>query len=109
MTNPVSSIRNLGPSYETSLARVGIHSAEQLREIGADSAYARLLEGGDRPHFIGYYALVMALMGRPWNDCKGVEKDALRVKFDALKSQHFNNDLSAFETQLNAIGVGLRR
>lgn len=109
MTDPVSSIRNLGPSYEKSFARVGIHTATQLRDLGADVAYARLLEGGDRPHFIGYYALVMALMGRPWNDCKGAEKDALRIKFDTLKGHHFNNDLSALEHELNFIGVGFRR
>ena len=28
----------------------------------------------------------MALQGRPWNDCKGAEKDALRVRFDAIKA-----------------------
>jgi len=109
MTDPVSSIRNLGPAYEASLARVGVKSAEALRELGADAAYALLLEGGDRPHFIGYYALVMALQGRPWNDCKGAEKDALRLKFDALKQKHFNQNVSALEANLDAIGVGLRR
>ena len=56
----------------------GITSAEELREIGADAAYARLLQTGTRPHFIGYYVLVMALQGRPWNDCKGKEKEELR-------------------------------
>ena len=109
MTEPVSSIRNLGPAYEASLARVGIRSAEALRDLGADAAYARLLENGDRPHFIGYYVLVMALQGRPWNDCKGAEKDALRVKFDTLKAKHFNKNISALEADLDAIGVGLRR
>ena len=109
MTESVSSIRNLGPAYEASLARVGIRSAEALRDLGADAAYARLLENGDRPHFIGYYVLVMALQGRPWNDCKGAEKDALRVKFDALKAKHFNKNISALEVDLDAIGVGLRR
>ncbi len=29
--------------------------------------------------------MVMGLQGRPWNDCKGKEKDALRARFDALK------------------------
>lgn len=109
MSESVSANRNLGPAYEASLGRVGINSAEQLREIGADAAYAKLLEGGDRPHFIGYYALVMALQGRPWNDCKGAEKEALRVKFDALKSKHFNQDISSLEADLNRIGVGLHR
>ena len=109
MTEPVSSIRNLGPAYEASLTRAGVTSADQLRVLGADAAYTKLLETGDRPHFIGYYALVMALEGRPWNGCRGAEKDALRLKFDALKSKHFNKNISALEVDLDAIGVGLRR
>ena len=105
MTDPVSSIRNLGPAYEVSCARAGIHSAEQLRELGADETYARLLKTGSKPHFIGYYVLVMGLQGRPWNDCKGAEKAALRVRFDAIKSASFDKGRSEFEAALDAIGV----
>jgi len=54
--------------------------------MGADAAYLRLLAAGTPAHFIGYYVLVMGLQGRPWNDCKGDEKKALRQRFDALKA-----------------------
>ena len=101
----ISSIRNLGPAYETAFAKIGITTAEQLREIGADTAYARLLEAGTKPHFIGYYVLHMGLQGRPWNDCKGDEKTALRKTFDALKCQNFDQDRSELEDFLNRIGV----
>jgi len=74
MTEPVSSIRNIGPAGEKLFVRAGIHSAQHLRDLGADAAYRRLLQSGARPHFIGYYVLVMGLQGRPWNDCKGAEK-----------------------------------
>lgn len=104
-TSPISSIRNLGPAMEAAFARVGISSAEQLREMGADAAYAKLLKAGSRPHFIAYYALVMALQGRPWNDCKGKEKDALRVKFDALKASEHDKGRSDLEAALDALGV----
>ena len=87
MSTPVSSIRNLGPAFERDCARAGIHSAEALRALGADAAYSRILGTGVRPHFIGYYVLVMALQGRPWNDCKGAEKVALRARFDTIKAQ----------------------
>ncbi len=83
---PISSIRNLGPAMEQAFIRAGIPDAETLRALGADAAYAKLLANGARPHFIGYYVLHMALQGRPWNDCKGKEKDALRKSFDALKA-----------------------
>lgn len=84
MPNPVSSIPNLGPASEQAFARAGITTAEEIHAMGADEAYRRLLANGNRPHFIGYYVLVMGLQGRPWNDCKGEEKKTLRKRFDAL-------------------------
>jgi hypothetical protein len=105
MSTPVSSIRNLGPAFEAACTKAGIASAEDLRALGADTAYGTLLRAGTKPHFIGYYVLVMGLQGRPWNDCKGAEKKALRVKFDALKAQFHNTADSEFEKMMNLIGV----
>ncbi|MGP9790297.1 TfoX/Sxy family protein [Roseinatronobacter sp. NSM] len=104
MPTPISSIRNLGPAMEAAFARVGIHSAEALRELGCDAAYARLLQSGVRPHFIAYYVLEMGLQGRPWNDCKGAEKLRLRARFDALKLEHCPKSLP-FDAALDALGV----
>lgn len=103
MSTPVSSIRNLGPATEAAFARAGIASAEELRALGADAAYGRLLAAGEKPHFIGYYALVLGLMGRPWTDCRGAEKEALRVRFDALVAGA--DRPSGIEAVLNEIGV----
>jgi DNA transformation protein and related proteins len=83
---PISSLRNLGPATEAAFVRAGVPDAESLRALGPDAAYGRLLAAGERPHFIGYYVLVMGLQGRPWNDCQGAEKAALRVRFDAIKA-----------------------
>lgn len=112
MNNPVSSIRNLGPAFEAACSRAGIESADALREMGADAAYRKVLETGVRPHFIGYYALVMGLQGRPWNDCRGDEKKALRHRFDAIResvSGSQQKGRSDFEAALDAIGVIERR
>ena len=62
----------------------GIHSAEDLRQRDPDDAYAQLIKAGSRPHFIAYYALIMGLQGRPWNDCQGQEKQDLRQRFDRI-------------------------
>ena len=105
MADPVSAIRNLGPATSKLFARAGIHTADQVRAMGADAAYQRLLQSGTRPHFIGYYALVLGLQGRPWNDCKGAEKISLRQRFDALKDSAYDKGRSELETALNAIGV----
>ena len=109
MTQPVSTIRNLGPASEAEFARAGITSAEALRALGADEAYTRLIASGTRPHFIGYYALVMGLQGRPWNDCKGAEKAALRTRFDQIKSTATRDIPPGIETELDRMGLGLRR
>lgn len=106
MRTPVSTIPNLGPKSEETFARAGIDSAEALRAMGADQAYRLLLAKGTRPHFIGYYALVMGLQGRPWNDCQGDEKTALRARFDALKAEmRATQPDSGIEKILNEIGV----
>lgn len=101
----ISTIPNLGPATEAALIRAGIPDAETLRDMGADAAYARLMETGTQPHFIGYYVLHMALQGRPWNDCKGEEKKALRARFDALKAGSFDSGRAALERALDQIGV----
>ena len=105
MPAPVSSIRNLGPAYEAACARAGINSADELRALGADTVYEMLLRAGMKPHFIGYYVLAMGLQNRPWNDCKGEEKKALRAHFDAIKGRAFDTDRSKFEQMMDRIGV----
>ncbi|MES2914831.1 MAG: TfoX/Sxy family protein [Pseudomonadota bacterium] len=108
MPSPVSSIPNLGPASEEAFARAGITSAEEIRDLGADAAYTRLLESGSRPHFIGYYVLVMGLQGRPWNDCKGEEKKALRKRFDSLCAGFNRSDAKLradLEQALSFLGV----
>ncbi len=110
MSDPVSSIRNLGPASDASFARIGITTAQQLRALGADAAYLEHMKSGGQPHFIGYYALVMGLQGRPWNDCHGKEKDDLRIRFDALKASARatpSNEKGRldFEAALDQIGV----
>ncbi len=109
MSQPVSTIRNLGPAMDAAFARAGIHTAEALRALEPDDAYARLLKAGERPHFIAFYAMIMGLQGRPWNDCRGAEKEALRARFDALKSRSHDQGRSELEAALNILGVVERR
>ncbi|MCF6443191.1 TfoX/Sxy family DNA transformation protein [Nereida sp. MMG025] len=104
----LQTIKNIGPAFAKSLGDAGISTAEELRTLGSDTAYAMMLRAGTPPHFIGYYVLVMALQGRPWNDCKGEEKIALRKRFDAIKEANVYND-TGVEAILNTIGTGIRR
>ncbi len=108
MSTALTTIRNLGPAMAAAFARAGISTAEELRSLGPDAAYVRLLAVGERPHFIAYYALVMGLMGRPWNDCRGAEKAALRARFDAIcaaRNDHTQGDEARLDRRLEEIGV----
>lgn len=109
MPTPISSIRNLGPATEAAFAKAGIHSAEEVQALGPDESYRRLIQSGTAPHFIGYYVLVMGLQGRPWNDCQGEEKKALRARFDAIKASTTQKGRSELETALDMLGVIERR
>lgn len=101
----LTSIPNIGPAFAAALTQAGITDADDLRRIGADAAYGRMLQSGSKPHFISYYVLHMALQGRPWNDCKGAEKAALRLRFDQIKAQCHDSGLSDLERILDQIGV----
>ena len=112
MPSAVSTIPNLGPATEAAYARAGISTAEEIREMGPDAAYLRLLQAGVMPQFIGYYDLVMGLQGRPWTDCQGEEKKRLRIRFDAIKAEAKASSAgqrSELEAALNALGVVPKR
>ncbi|MFK7734854.1 MAG: TfoX/Sxy family DNA transformation protein [Pirellulaceae bacterium] len=41
----ISEMRNLGPACERDLAAAGIHTATQLKELGPEEAFVRMLVG----------------------------------------------------------------
>lgn len=111
MSGKPSSIRNLGPASDIFYGRAEINTAEHLRDLGPDDAYFLALQAGGKAHFIGYYALVMGLQGRPWNDCQGIEKKDLQKRFDVIKARLSGKDKgrSEIEAALDALGVVIKR
>lgn len=101
----LTEIPNIGPATERALIAAGIPDSARLRRIGAHEAYRALLANGERPHFIGYYVLHMGLLGRPWNDCQGAEKAALRQRFDALVAETRTTTASGIDAALREIGL----
>lgn len=97
----------MGPRSDAVYAEAGIHTADELRALGADEAYHRLLASGSRPHFIAYYAMVMGLQGRPWNDMDDTEKSDLRRRFDAIVARVKADPLNSLRGDLDAVGVRL--
>lgn len=104
----IGSLRNLGPAMESAFAGAGIATAEELHALGADAAYRRLIESGQRPHFMAYLALAAGLQGRPWTDIDGAEKSALRARFETLLAARDATPETALERELDALGVRAR-
>ena len=75
-----SSLRNLGPVSDRMLADVGIHSADDLREVGAVMAFrmVRHRHAGATRHLL--YALVGALDDRHWASFSEDEKRAIQER-----------------------------
>lgn len=105
MDSDLTTIDNIGPATAKALIAAGIPDAATLRRTGAHDAYRALLVAGGKPHFIWYYVLVMALQGRPWNDCQGAEKADLRERFDSLVAEVRGTPLSGIEAELDLIGL----
>ncbi|GGF66588.1 hypothetical protein GCM10011402_18600 [Paracoccus acridae] len=105
MDSDLTTINTIGPATAKALIAAGIPDAATLRRVGAHDAYRAMLAAGSKPHFIWYYVLVMALQGRPWNDCRGAEKAALRERFDSLVAEVRGQPLSGIEAELDMIGL----
>lgn len=73
----ICDLRNLGPQSERQLAAVGIHSAEELRRVGALEAFVALRRAGSGRSLNLLWALVGALEpwpeGRDWREVAASE------------------------------------
>ena len=106
MGTALETLRNIGPSTANALRNAGILDAETFLALGANEAARKLMGAGDRPHFIVYYVLHMTVQMRPWNDCKGAEKAALRARYDALVAAPSTDGMPrALEDELDRLGL----
>ena len=65
----------LGAKSEQQLQAVGIHNADDLRNIGAVRAFVRLTQNSStKPSLNFLYAMVGALENRHWTDISAQEK-----------------------------------
>lgn len=101
----IGTIRNLGPAMEAAFREAGLTAAEDLRALGAEAAYTRLLKAGQRPHFMAFAALALGLQDRPFSALHGADKDALRRRFDAVVAAHRADPGTQIERILDEIGV----
>ncbi len=66
--NDLSQLRNLGAKSAEMLAKAGICTAQDLRQLGAVQAYLRVIESGSKPSLNLLWAIEGALTDRDWRD-----------------------------------------
>jgi DNA transformation protein len=78
MSEPIESVRNLGPKTAKALADVGIRTRSDLETVGAVEAYIRLKTRGGNVSLNALYAMQAGLMDVDWRHLPGELKAALR-------------------------------
>jgi len=68
MQTRLRDLRNLGPTSENWLNKVGINSKDELDSVGALEAYKKIKFAGYKPTKNLYYALVGAINDKDWRD-----------------------------------------
>ena len=79
----LSKLKGLDPKSEISLNEIGIHTKQQLQEMGAIKAYIKLKEEGNtKPSLNFLYAMVGALEDEHWGNIAKSERGRLLIELD---------------------------
>jgi DNA transformation protein len=106
----IRDLRNLGPTSEQQLTRVGVRSAADLRRLGAVAAYLRLTRAGGPKSLNMLWALAGALdpwpEGRDWRAvANGPERLALLLAVEG-REQARKEIVAAARTRKGSSGLG---
>ncbi|MBW3505785.1 MULTISPECIES: TfoX/Sxy family protein [unclassified Pseudomonas] len=84
MNDELQHLKNLGKTSAQWLHAVGIHSASDLRRLGAVDAYRAVKARGFRASKVLLYAIEGALLDVHWNDIPAQRKEELNQQVDHL-------------------------
>jgi DNA transformation protein len=83
--NSISSLPNLGPKSQEMLQDAGVHTVEQLRELGAVAAYVVTRRNGAKVSLNLLWALEGALTGLPWQQVAREHRASLLLALEQLE------------------------
>ncbi len=87
-------MRNLGPAIEKTLNAAGIYTAEQVRQLGPEATYQRMIEAqiatGKKlvVHPAYLYAIYAALEDCDWREVPAAKKREFKAICDRLRKQY---------------------
>lgn len=96
-TRRISQMRNLGPAVERDLNAVGIVTAQQVIDLGAEGAFLKMLEGKAQKgsaakavHAAWLYALYAAIHDLDWRDVpEKVKTEFKQLTAEIRESGHY--------------------
>lgn len=83
----IADLPNLGPKSQQMLAQAGIHTAEQLRELGAVRAYVQIKRTGNVSLNL-LWAMEGALSGQHWQEVAKHERLRLLLELEDVGNEH---------------------
>ena len=84
MNDELLQMRNLGKTSALWLHTVGIHTAGELRRLGAATAYRAVLARGINASRVLLYSIEGALLDRHWSELTDEHKMRLLQQVEAL-------------------------
>lgn len=82
---PLNNLPNIGSDTERMLKQAGIHTAEELRTIGAKEAFIRLRMRDPSVCLNRLYGLQGAVEGIRWHHLSAEVKQELKIFFNEVK------------------------
>jgi DNA transformation protein len=82
----LADLLNLGEKSAQMLHAAGIHTVEELNDLGAVEAYLRIKQQGIAVSFNMLYAIEGALTNTHWNKLDHATREALILQVDAIES-----------------------
>ena len=88
MSENISDLRNFGPKSQQMLAQAGIHTIEQLQELGAVRAYVQVKRSGANSSLNLLWAMEGALSGRHWQEVAKHDRLRLLLELEDVEKEH---------------------
>lgn len=86
MPRAISELMSLGPKSQEMLARAGIRTAAQLKELGAVEAFVRTRRANCGVSLNLLWALESALTGEPWQQVARTHRASLLLAVEAREN-----------------------
>jgi DNA transformation protein len=83
----ISDLPNFGPKSQQMLAQAGIHTFEQLRELGTVRAYVQVKRAGASSSLNLLWAIEGALSGRHWQEIAKNDRLTLLLQLEDVENE----------------------